>query len=308
MGYHSKKNNYNFKNQFYYLLISIIILCINIESKNKKLSLINNNSQIKITFANNGVNKFFSEHYISKPSSIGLPSICDLNELICNIQNNTKTITLYFEDIQINSCEKMFQNLDNIIEIDLSNFNASGVTYMNSMFSGCSNLKKIIFGNMDTSKVETMNSLFYNCIKLESLDLSNFDTYLVSDMRRMFSNLHSLVYLKLSNKFNTSNVMYMDEMFSNIWSLTSIDLSMFNTLNVNNMSSMFSGAKKLKILNISNFVPSKCFSINNMFAGCDELQYLDIRKFDLFMFENVVNAFPFNNKFFILFNLFNFFF
>ena len=106
MGYHSKKNNNNFKYQFYYLLISIIILCINIESKNKKLSLINNNSQIKITFANNGVNKFFSEHYISKPSSIGLPSICDLNELICNIKNNIKTITLDFEDIQINSCEK----------------------------------------------------------------------------------------------------------------------------------------------------------------------------------------------------------
>ena len=156
MGYHSKKNNYKFKNQFYYLLISTIILCINIESKN---SLINNISQIKITFANIGANKFFSEHYISKPSSIGLPSICDLNELICNIKNNIKTITLDFEDIQINSCEKMFQNLDNIIEIDLSNFNAFEVINMNSMFSGCSNLEKITFGNMDTSKVETMNSL-----------------------------------------------------------------------------------------------------------------------------------------------------
>ena len=182
MGYHSKKNNYNFKNQFYYLLISIIILFTNIESKNTKLSLINNNSQIKITFANIGENKFFSEHYISKPSSIGLPSICDLNKLICDIKNDKKTITLDFEDIPINSSSKMFQNLDNIIEIDLSNFNASGVTYMKSMFSGCSNLKKIIFGNMDTSKVETMNSLFYNCNELESLDLSNFDTSLVTDM------------------------------------------------------------------------------------------------------------------------------
>ena len=43
-------------------------------------------------------------------------------------------------------------------------------------------------------------------------------------------------------------------MFSNLWNLTSIDLSMFDTSKVSTMTSMFSGAKKLKSLDISNFV------------------------------------------------------
>ena len=153
MKFQSRNNNYKFKYQFYYLLIYIIILFNNSESKNIKLSLINNESIIKITFANNGKNFFINNSSKIKPSSISSEpgSKCDLSKLTCDIKHDKKTITLNFEDIQINSCEKMFQNLDNIIEIDLSNFNAFEVTNMNSMFSGCSNLEKITFGNMDIS-------------------------------------------------------------------------------------------------------------------------------------------------------------
>ena len=300
MKFQSRNNNYKFKYQFYYLLIYIIILFNNSESKNIKLSLINNESIIKITFANNGKNFFINNSSIIKPSSISPEpgSKCDLSKLTCDIKHDKKTIILNFGAQRITSCESMFKDLVNIKEVDLSNFDASEVINMNYMFSGCSNLEKITFGNMDTSKVETMNSLFNNCTKLESLDLTNFDTSLVKDMGRMFSNLHSLVSLKLSNKFNTSNIVNMYEMFSNLWNLTSIDLSMFITSKVSKMTSMFSGAKKLKSLDISNFVTSNYWSLNHMFIGCDELQYLNINKFDLSLISGIEHIFPFNNKYF----------
>ena len=48
----------------------------------------------------------------------------------------------------------MFERLTNIIEIDLSNFDASNVRTMQYMFYGCSNLEKIEFGNINTSSLE----------------------------------------------------------------------------------------------------------------------------------------------------------
>ena len=64
----------------------------------------------------------------------------------CDLENEINNITLIFRG-EINSCVNMFNDLSNIIEIDLSNFSTSKVTNMNSMFKGCVNLKKIVFGN-----------------------------------------------------------------------------------------------------------------------------------------------------------------
>ena len=45
-------------------------------------------------------------------------------------------------EIQINTCENMFKELINIIEIDLSNWDASKVTKTAFMFHDCINSKK----------------------------------------------------------------------------------------------------------------------------------------------------------------------
>ena len=59
MVFQSKDSNY----KFHHLLIYIIILLYDSNSKNIKLSLINNESQITITFKNKGNNAFLSNHY-----------------------------------------------------------------------------------------------------------------------------------------------------------------------------------------------------------------------------------------------------
>ena len=44
----------------------------------------------------------------------------------------------------------MFKDLENILKIDLSNFDASQITSMHEMFKGCSSLTSVILSNSNT--------------------------------------------------------------------------------------------------------------------------------------------------------------
>ena len=59
--------------------------------------------------------------------------------------------------------------------MDLSSFNTSKVTNMNSMFEGCTSLTNLDISNFDTSNVTGMNWMFYSCSKLNDLDIRQFD-------------------------------------------------------------------------------------------------------------------------------------
>ena len=93
----------------------------------------------------------------------------------------------------------MFVKCSNITEVDLSNFDTSQLTRMNSMFTGCSSLKSIDFTNVNTSRVEWMGWMFNNCPSLTSLNLSNFDTSKVIWTFNMFQGCSSLKTLDLKN-------------------------------------------------------------------------------------------------------------
>ena len=136
---------------FHLLLINIIIILFhNSVSKNIKRSLINIAREIKIKFSSKGINKYLSDNYFNKkfkPSSISHKKVTVCTEKIsntCVINDDEKTIILKF-DKSINTCENMFKDLDNIIEVDLSDFDGSKVNNMAHMFNGCTGLEKITF-------------------------------------------------------------------------------------------------------------------------------------------------------------------
>jgi surface protein len=84
-------------------------------------------------------------------------------------------------------------------ELDLSAWDTSNVTNMNSMFYYCTNLTSLDLSSFDTSKVTTMLSMFYNCYNLTSLDLSNFDMSNVTNMNSMLGFCRKLHTLRLDN-------------------------------------------------------------------------------------------------------------
>ena len=113
------------------------------------------NSEIHLVIQGSGQQKLLGDDYSGvKPSEVLVNGVKDEScSKTCNLVGDRNNITLKF-DTQIDTCDMMFYKLDNIIEIDLSNFDASKVRDMGYMFDGCLDLEKIEFGNINTPSLE----------------------------------------------------------------------------------------------------------------------------------------------------------
>ncbi|EHD1581853.1 BspA family leucine-rich repeat surface protein [Listeria monocytogenes] len=157
--------------------------------------------------------------------------------------------------------------------LDLSNFDTSNVTSMQSMFYA-NYAASIDVSNWDTSQVTNMFCMFDGSAAT-SLDLSSFDTSKVTDMGGMFFD-SAVTSLDLSS-FDTSKVTDMGGMFDGS-AATSLDVSNFDTSNVTNMEAMFSESAATS-LDVSNFDTSKVRSMHYMFFESDATS-LDLSNFD----------------------------
>lgn len=76
---------------------------------------------------------------------------------------------------------------------------------------------------------------------------------------------------------NTSEVEYMNLMFTKCTGLETLDLSSFNTEKVKNMYAMFDGATNLRSIKLpKGFIGSSVTDLNGMFRGCASLTELDL--------------------------------
>lgn len=76
---------------------------------------------------------------------------------------------------------------------------------------------------------------------------------------------------------NTSEVEYMNSMFTKCTGLETLDLSSFNTEKVKNMYAMFDGATNLRSIKLpKGFIGSSVTDLNGMFRGCASLAELDL--------------------------------
>ena len=97
------------------------------------------------------------------------------------------------------------------------------------------------------------------------------NTSKVTNMNSMFSNCYSLTSLNLRS-FNTSNVTSMEWMFMACSGLESLDLNGWNTSKVTSMGYMFSGCTSLTSLDLSGWNTSKVTFATSMFEGCSALK------------------------------------
>ena len=146
----------------------------------------------------------------------------------------------------------MLSGCSSLAHLDLSGWNTSKVTSMDSMFFGCSSLASVgDLSGWDTSSVASMGSMFQGCSSLAALDASGWDTSRVADMSRMFSGCSSLTSLDASN-WDTSCVTDMASMFSGCSRLASLDLSSWDASNVGGMEGMFYACLRLEQIAVGN--------------------------------------------------------
>ena len=108
---------------------------------------------------------------------------------------------------------------------------------------------------------------------------------LLPSLTNIFSDCYSLTSINLSN-INTINVESINFMFSSCISLSSIDLSNFNTNNVIYMCFLFNNCSSLNYINLSNFNTDKVKDMSYMFSYCKALTNIDLSSFNT---NNVLN-------------------
>lgn len=201
-----------------------------------------------------------------------------------------------FDTSEVTSMNTMFYTMSSLKNTDVSGFNTTNVTDMYAMFDQTGVIEELNVSNFDTSKVTNMGYMFFSLAKVRELDLTNFDTRNVTNMFGMFEYMTAVSKIKFSTKFDTSNATNMGEMFSNARSLQQLDLSHFNTKKIKNMTSMFSQMSALKTLDISNFETPSLENAGSMFAidpgFSDNLERIYVNQdFDISKLVTAQNAF-----------------
>lgn len=187
---------------------------------------------------------------------------------------------VYLNNAYLISANKMFFGCNDLVSLDMTNFDTSRITNMDYMFGGCIALASLDVSNFDTSNVTSMGAMFSNCTTLPSLDLSSFDTSKVAVTNHMFWACFGLRSLDLSG-FDTSSLEDMGYMFLYCSGLKSLDISGFDTSNVTNMEGVFSGCYNLSNFDLSGFNTSNVTNMSWMFEECYGLTILDISSFDI---------------------------
>ena len=112
--------------------------------------------------------------------------------------NKIVTVKLKFEK-NINNFYRMFSDLYNIIEIDLSKLNTSLVNNMSYMFENCYSLIFVNLSNLYLSSMINMDNMFTNCISLKSLDFTNLELF------KFKNNINSFLNSMNLGKYNILN-------------------------------------------------------------------------------------------------------
>ena len=157
----------------------------------------------------------------------------------------------------------MFRQCLSLESLDLSNFDTSNVTKMNSMFRECSSLLSLNLSNFVTSNITAMDSMFYGCSSLQSLNLSDFETSNVANMNSMFRGCSNLEYLNLNSE---KLIKELPKLISN---LTSSNIIIYSEINIYKV--LFPEKKEMNCYDKDNKKHShnnetklKCYTFNSL--------------------------------------------
>jgi surface protein len=146
-------------------------------------------------------------------SSFNTENVTDMSYMFSDCRSLTSLDLSSFNTEKVTNMGYMFSWCSSLTSLDLSDFKTENVTSMYDMFSRCRSLTSLDLSCFNTEKVTGMSYMFYDCSNLTSLDLSGFNTKNVTDMGNMFSYCNCLKTIYVNVNWNTTSVVYSDDMF-----------------------------------------------------------------------------------------------
>ena len=227
----NKINAYNLSTSILSIIKNILKI-IATTSKNqifiKQNNFINNNNINNMYIQNKGNNYFIAEYFVGEQNIYQNIKIINSYEQykrenpqvlfdkkkenekdlmqFCKIEINGKTIPFsyyyQFKDknvrikfIFIKNIRQMnylFTGINNLIKVDLSNFDAQNVANIDYMFYQCNSLISINLSHCNAENIISMNNFLSECGSLKSIDLSNFNALNLIKMDNLFYNYKSV--------------------------------------------------------------------------------------------------------------------
>ena len=103
-------------------------------------------------------------------------------------------------DKDVTNFYRLFSDISNIIEVDLSEYNTSLVTNMAYMLENCKDLIFTNLSNIDISSLLNIDNMLSNCFNLQSIDLTNVEIEKIPSKENIFKNCVNL--RKKNNNIN----------------------------------------------------------------------------------------------------------
>ena len=169
-----------------------------------------------------------------------------------------------FKTANVTNMKAMFSGCG-ASSLDLRGFDTSKVTDMSEMFKGTSNVTNIFFGDYFVTKDVINMYYMFGDSAVSSLDLRSWDTGKVTNMSQMFYNTRNVTNIFMGNRFVTTNVINMFQMFDGS-SVSELDLQYFDNQNVESIYGMFNNTTNLTNLVMGDsFVTSNVTNLGDMF-------------------------------------------
>ena len=272
----SSKSKYPKQKNFFFNVIFFVLFFQSFtkETKNIHRKLFSNFNKITLIIKGSGCNPILNLHEIVNPDKI----------IINGIEENISTCN---ESIDINKFQINLGNQTTKSKVELiwDNFQ---FTNLKNLFSGISNIIEVDLSELDSNKITSTEGLFKDCKSLNFINLSNkFNTSNVNNMTEMFSGCESLIYLDLSN-IDTSNTKYMANMFKNCYSLIWLNSPNLISQNTENLDNIFKGCSKLEYLNLNNSNDSNVSNLTGIFSEINNDAIICIN-FDTFNIISEIN-------------------
>ena len=185
------------------------------------------------------------------------------------------------------------KTLDIKFNFDVSKWDVSNVTNMESMFFNCKKFDCDL-SNWDVSKVENMHSMFINCISFEGKGLDKWNVGNVVDMCNIFRNCYNFTGKYIEN-WDTHNVENIKSAFLDNRNFNG-DLSKWNISKVKSTLNLFRGCENFSGEWISKWDVSNIKEMDYMFKGCENFD-CDLSNWDVSNVETMAEMFYYCKKF-----------
>ncbi|GEM_PF-521190 len=192
----------------------------------------------------------------------------------------------------VHSMKQTFYNCSAVKTIDIANWITPNLESLENTFSGCSNVELIDMSNWNMEKVKTMESAFNSLKKLKRVEMGDrgWNLKACTSLKGTFEYCSSLnqSFEKLQT---TSALEYMNYTFNGCTSLSDLDLRNVNAEGIKTMDKTFMDCTALETLNVSTWNTRSLKTLIQTFKNCKKLTYIDMSNWQMQSVTNMDHTF-----------------